>query len=348
MRCLTLANALAGKGAKCFFICREHEGNLLKQIRDQGFEAYGLPLRNSKDKSDIDEEGSPPHAAWLGASWQQDAMETSAVLANMSVDWLIVDHYALDMRWEVAMRAACERLMVIDDVADRSHACEVLLDQNLGRKATDYASLVPQTCQLLVGPSYALLRPEFSALRQVSLDRRHNPQLKRLLITMGGVDKDNATGQVLQALKQCELPNDCSIVVLMGACAPWLAEVKRMIGDMPWKTEILINVRDVGRLMLQSDVAIGAAGGTSWERCCLGLPTMMIVLAENQRSAAKFLEENGAAKLLNLDCNLQIQLCLHFNSFVQTPAVLIDMSMSAQDICDGMGTVRVLDALLLA
>ena len=132
--------------------------------------------------------------------------------------------------------------------------------------------------------------PEFAALRAYSLQRRARPQLRQLLITMGGVDKDNATGEVLTALRVCPLPADCQITVVMGTTAPWLSEVEQLARDMPWPTRVLVGVNDMARLMAESDLAIGAAGATSWERCCLGLPTAMFVLAENQKYAAWLLD----------------------------------------------------------
>lgn len=143
------------------------------------------------------------HAHWLPVSQAQDANDTAQALADRTWDWLVVDHYALDARWEGKVRPSCRFLMVIDDLADRPHACDLLLDQTFGRKEEDYCSLVPANCRLLCGSNYALLRPEFAATRPYSLQRRIRPVLRELLITMGGIDKDNATGQVLLALRSC-------------------------------------------------------------------------------------------------------------------------------------------------
>ena len=190
MRCLTLADALRERGAECRFVCREHAGNLLDVIRQRGFEAYGLPLGDAVTaKSDVSDNLLPLHAAWLGADWASDAEQTLAAIGDTKFDWLIVDHYALDARWEHRLRCSCHRLMVIDDLADRVHDCDLLLDQNLGRTAADYKERVPATCTVLAGAQYALLRPEFAALRAYSLERRAHPKLKRLLITMGGVEQ---------------------------------------------------------------------------------------------------------------------------------------------------------------
>ena len=345
MRCLTLADALQDRGATCCFICRSHHGNLLDLIRQRGFEAHALPFSEFSSTEDAAESGTlSPHTTWLGTDWATDAKQTLAVLGKSSIDWLIVDHYTLDVRWERSLRGACHRLMVIDDLADRPHNCDLLLDQNLGRKAASYADLVPEDCTILAGPQYALLRPEFAELRSYSLERRASPQVKRLLITMGGVDRDNVTGEVLEGLKDCPLPDDCHITVVMGPHAPWLRHVQGQAKKMPWTTEIKVNVSNMARLMAESDVAIGAAGSTSWERCCLGLPSMIVALAANQQPIAKALDDAGVAKATSghsLKTDIQgflCEICAHPESLARTTTL-------AANVTNGGGTSTVTQIL---
>ncbi|WOC78303.1 UDP-2,4-diacetamido-2,4,6-trideoxy-beta-L-altropyranose hydrolase [Stutzerimonas frequens] len=343
MRCLTLADALRVAGAKCEFICRAHPGNLLDLIRSQGYITHELAVVQDRSGADVSGykaesgEQSTAHGDWLGASQAEDAAACEPIVAKLHPDWLVVDHYALDARWEQALKHHCHRLMVIDDLADRSHVCDLLLDQTFGRQVKDYRARIPGDCQLLCGSQYALLRPEFAAQRPYSLQRRVKPQLRQLLISMGGVDKDNATGRVLEALRGCPLPDDCRITVNMGSTAPWLSEVKQQAISMPWATEVLVGVSDMARLMADSDLAIGAAGATSWERCCLGLPTIMLVLADNQRQVAQGLEQSKAARIIE---KLQdIGSCLPdlLRHLTQHPASLQFMSRSARRIVDGRG-----------
>ena len=342
MRCLTLADALAARGGDCQFICREHPGHLIDYIRTKGFIVHSLPVVALAD-TDVYaiEPGSaspePAYRHWLGATQAQDAEVCTPILAELNPDWLIVDHYALDNRWERALEPHYLQLMAIDDLADRPHVCHVLLDQTFGREIADYNPLVPSACRLLCGSQYALLRPEFAALRPYSLQRRARPALRELLITMGGVDKDNATGQVLHALRTCPLPAGCRITVVMGATAPWLDEVRKQAQDMPWSTRVLVGVSDMAQLMVDSDLAIGAAGATSWERCCLGLPTIMLVLAENQRKVALGLQRAGAARLIDLTQHATIQLKELLVPFIDAPSELLHMSECAADIVDGAG-----------
>lgn len=352
MRCLTLANALAARGADCRFICRAHPGNLIEFIREKGYVAYVLPVSGAEigDGSlDISVSGeSVPnliHSNWLGADQAKDADACAPILAAQRPDLLIVDHYALDARWERALAPHYRKLMVIDDLADRPHACDLILDQTFGRDAADYRPLVPADCSLLCGSQYALLRPEFAALRHYSLQRRARPALRELLITMGGVDKDNATGQVLQALRSCPLPADCRITVVMGATAPWLDEVRKQAQYMPWPTQVLLGVSDMAQLMADSDLAIGAAGATSWERCCLGLPTAMMVLADNQRYAAGLLEKAGAVKTLLLSTNLVDQMSDFIAEAAGSAEYIKQFSICAREITDGQGLLYVSNAI---
>lgn len=340
MRCLTLADVLRERGADCRFVCREQPGNLLQLIRERGYTTHGLLVDCGESPAGEDVNGPhPSHADWLGTDWKCDAEQTRAAVGESAVEWLVVDHYALDRRWESTMRPVCRRLMVIDDLADRVHDCDLLLDQNLGRKPKDYAELVPGECELLVGPKYALLRPEFAALRKYSLRRRATPRLKRLLISLGGVDKDNVTGEVLDALNGCRLPEDCRITVVMGPHAPWLEQVKSTAGRMPWDTEVLVGVRNMAELMANSDLAIGAGGSTSWERCCLGLPSLILVLAENQRSIAMALHSVGAGIAIGTSIDLGT-LSDHWASIVD-PTALAETAAAAFRLTEGKGTLLV-------
>lgn len=336
MRCLTLAQALANEGAECHFICREHPGHMIEAIRTHGFSVYALQA-NATIASNDDGVPQTAHAAWLGANWQEDAQQTREQIKHLAPAWLVVDHYALDKCWEQAVKPDTCRLLVIDDLADREHYCDLLLDQNLGRQAADYASLVPKTCVCLIGPEYALLRPEFAQMRNTSLTRRVQPQLKHLLVTMGGIDKDNATGAVLSALCDCPLPDDCQITVIMGANAPWLDHVENQVANMPWLTQVVVNVENMAERMCSADLAIGAAGSTSWERCCLALPTLIVILADNQLAIAEALDRAGAA--ITLASVSKLSELPQFWQDVSRGDVMLSMSKAAAMVTSGNGTI---------
>lgn len=347
MRCLTLADTLTTQGADCRFLCRMYEGNLIELICSKGYIVHVLQRAGTGETNSAKIHANAPgpklaHSQWLGATQTQDVVACLPIVSTIQPDWLIVDHYALDEHWERPLRQHCRKLMVIDDLADRRHVCDLLLDQTFGRAVVDYRFFVPASCQVLCGSQYALLRPDFATLRPYSLQRRIQAVLRDLLITMGGVDKDNVTGQVLQALRTCPLPTDCRITVVMGATAPWLEKVRKQAQEMPWPTRVLVGVNTMAHLMADSDLAIGAAGATSWERCCLGLPTLMLVLAENQRSIAQGLQRSGAAKLIYLNQNLKTQLKKLLVPIIDDASQLLHMSECAASIADGSGVNAVI------
>lgn len=341
MRCLTLADTLRARGASCSFFCRPHSGHLLNMISQRGHHAVSLPGLAARW---IRLPAEPAHAAWLGTDWQTDAQQTREAFCGKSFDWLVVDHYALDYRWEHALRPHSQKLMVIDDLADRPHDCELLLDQNLGRSANDYGGLLNPDTTTLIGPQYALINSEFAKLRNYSLARRANPQLKHLLITMGGVDKDNVTTQVLQTLRSCHLHADLRITVVMGPNAPNLSAVKEQVAQMPWTTKMLVGVDNMAQLMGESDLCIGAAGSTSWERCCLGLPTLLLAQAENQRPGAIALAQAGAVYPLNSVEDLS-QALEKFMPSSDTSHIRRTSQASAA-VSDGLGAQRIVTAIL--
>lgn len=342
MRCLTLADALRLEGADCTFICRGHTGHLVDLIRGRGHQVMMLAASDSLQTEQSHE--TLAHAAWLGTDWATDLTDTQRAIGSRTVNWLVVDHYALDHRWEKAMRPFCHQLMVIDDLADRMHDCDLLLDQNLGRTTEDYHPLVPHDATTLIGPRYALLRPEFAAMRENSLARRKQPQIQHVLITLGGVDKDNLTGEVLQTLRICNLPTDLRITVVMGPHAPWLSNVQAVATAMPRPTQVLVNVNDMARLMTDSDLVIGAAGGTAWERCSLGLPSLVITAAQNQCSGALALQKNGAAYLIESTRDIAALIENPRLSGSQ-PTWLQQLSSAAAAITDGNGSAWVLQEM---
>lgn len=349
MRCLTLADALRARGARCRFICRAHLGNLLDLIRQRGHQAHALPLTEAPVAvGAARNELLAAQAAWLGTDWATDAQQTLAAFGAAPVDWQIVDHYALDARWESSLRTASRRLMVIDDLANRAHDCDLLLDQNLGRTVDDYAPLVPGACKILVGTHHALLRPEFEQLRPSSLARRQTPALKRILVALGGVDLPNVTGAILTQLARQPLQPQTKLTVVMGGHAPALRDVQRLALAMPWPTEVLVGIEDMAARMAESDFAVGAAGSSAWERCCLGVPSLCVVLADNQKVIATALEAAGAALVSQNGLFGRTEAELIARLQVNPAALLERMSCAAAALVDGQGASRVAACLVSA
>jgi len=323
MRCLTLTQVLKENGADVEFICRKHEGSLIDKIRSSGFVVHELEVF---EETKVDNKLA--HSHWLGATQQQDADDCINILKAEKLDWLIVDHYALDEEWQKRLKPCYEKLMVIDDLADKIFDCDVLLNQNLGTQIEDYKNKIPDNCELLLGCNYALLRSEFSDLRERALVRRKNTiEINNILISMGGSDNENITYDILQ-----QLDDRFNIVVVLGSSS--------MHSDMiagyaeGKKIKVIIDADNMAELMLEADLAIGAGGSTSWERCCLGLPTLLFVTAENQRAVAENLEHSGAVIIVE---NLKDDLQMMASNFDLWRAI----SEKSQAICDGFGVKRI-------
>lgn len=342
VRCITLADRLRGLGHQCIFITRRHPGHLGEMIAAKNFELHFLPRPEAETQ--CVEQSNTAHADWLGVSWQEDAKETLKILKPVYADWLIVDHYALDERWEREISGSVGRVMVIDDLADRGHNCTLFLDQNLGRASEDYDQLLSPSCIRLIGPRYAMLRPEFSQLREKSLRRRENPEIKRVLISFGGVDPDNVTGKVLRALLGAGLSPDVMLDIVVGAASPHLRDIQHQADALHVASDVNVNVSNMAERMQLADLSIGAAGGTSWERCCMGLPAILVVLADNQVAGASALEKSGAAVVIPEAELVQDRLPALFRQLCE-PEVARRMSSCAAAVTLGDGANRVAQML---
>ncbi len=280
MRCLTLADEFRDKGGQISFICRELKGHLFELISKRGYKVHKLP-----PNIDI----------------HTDSSLTEEILKHEpAIDWLVIDHYEIDSLWESHQRKYVKKIMVIDDLFNRKHDCDLLLDQNIALQKDLYHSLVPEKCSQLLGPRYALLRKQFFLARQ---KLKEKPQaVKKILLFLGGSDPDNITAKVLKAMDGLK-QNELTIDVVIGATNPHHDNIKQLVNNMP-NTYLHIQVENMAEWMARADISIGAGGSASWERCCLGLPTITIILAENQQDIAERLAEKGI--IVNLGWHNQV------------------------------------------
>ena len=198
MRCLTLADAYRKQGGRCHFISRNFQGHLFDLIRSHGHIVHELPYLGDIDFDLKRTKRESSYSLSLGCDWWVDAHQTRDILSKLRPGWLVVDHYGIDRQWEEVVELNNQRLMVIDDLANRRHICDVLLDQNVAKNINfRYQNRVPQECITLLGPKYAIVRPSFTELRAFSLARRTNPVLDRLLVFMGGSDPTNEIQKVI-------------------------------------------------------------------------------------------------------------------------------------------------------
>lgn len=335
MRCLTLADELAKYGVSVVFIARKHDGNLNFLVHEKKYQLYELSQRNNTIK------GNNMYGSWLGASWQQDAAEVSSLIERVKPDFLIVDHYSLGAEWESEVSKHCKKIIVIDDLANRAHVCDILIDQTCDRHRHEYAAYVDKNCMCLLGSSYAILRPEFARLRSSSLHRRKSVEYKKILVSLGGVDQKNITAEVLSALTECGLTINTEVTIVLGHNAPHKEAILNLAGDVPYRARVLSGVSNMGKLMEANDFSIGAAGSSAWERCCLGLPTIMIVIADNQLTVAKNLEKKGAAILLKKPIKEGLSQLFSGSVYQQ----LRDVSTKSAQLVDGLGCVRIINEL---
>lgn len=330
IRCLTLANVVRPMGTRVRFVCRHVTPFLSARLAEAGHELILLPPA-------ADSALGSGYAAWLGASQEQDARDTAAALRDSDWDWLVVDHYGLDAQWETALRPVCRRVMVVDDLANRRHDCDVLLDQNLASSTSRYKQLVPATCRRFEGPSYALLRPGFGDARQKLAKGRER---KGLNIFFGGTDPAGATLKALdaiQAIQDC----DFAVDVIAGNDNPRLEEIATRCATLTGAV-LHVQPRDMAALFSRAALALGAGGTASWERCCLGLPTVIIRIAENQRDGSAALAKARAAVDMGpLEQVSSAKLAGLLLRLASRPRLLAAMGRRASALVDGRGAERI-------
>lgn len=286
IRCLTLAAELRRGGATVEFVCRSQPGDLCDHIERSGFPVYRLPPARPPASGE-----AAANAAWLGAAWHEDAAQTATALRKPAADWVVADHYAIEWQWEGACRRWARRIMVIDDLADRRHDCELLADPNYYADMTArYRELVPATCTTLLGPRHALLRPEFAHARRTLRPRRN--AVSNILVFFAGADLGNQTAVALEALRLLARP-DIRNEIVVGSSNPHRQKIADLCAQLP-NTAFHCQISNMAELMANADLAIGGVGGTAWERLALGLPSITVAIAQNQRRIAEDLHAVGA------------------------------------------------------
>jgi len=331
MRCLTLADALAEAGAEVTFVAASMPGPLEERITRSGHRYVQIAASPELDRAPGHWEEPP-----LSAEAQLADAQATGVAAG-SADWAVVDHYLLDAHWHSAARDFASRLLVIDDLANRPYDCDVLLDQTFGRSRADYRDLVPDKANILTGSAYAMLRPEFARERPAALKRRREAgPVRRILVSMGTVDPAGITARVVEQL--VEAMPECAIDVVLGPQAQSLDQVRRLQERHP-QVSVHVDARNMAELMRDADVAVGAAGMTSWERCCLGLPSIVLVLAENQSLIAQRLAETSAHVVVPAqDLGALVEgLC----RLSESQTLRVVMAERAAEVCDGSGVEKV-------
>lgn len=336
MRCFTLASQLQKTGIKVAFICRHITNSLAQKLIDNNCDLR--VLKDSDADTKVDELA---HSKWLGVSQLKDAESAIRALSDRKWDWLIVDHYALDTRWENQLRISATKIMVIDDLADRNHDCDLLLDQNFYLDMDNrYEDKVFQNCHLLLGPKYALLRPEFLEIRN-NLKVRKN-QVERVLVFFGGIDSEDYTSRTISALSR--VANfDLNIDVVIGSNHPCKSKIVEECNRLGYVCHI--QTEQMATLIANADMAIGAGGSATWERCALGLPTITLPIAKNQQKLTYDAAEAGLVYSPKLDLSIENEIFLHFLALLNNPALRKSISEKGKQFVDCKGISRVINIL---
>ena len=325
-RCINLAEVLRSRGNEVSFVCRDDEAKSFRALEDRLFATVLLPNLAG---------GEP-------VNQQEDAQQTIQALQGERPNWLIVDSYTLDKNWEQHLRPHVAKIAVIEDLSDREHDCDLLLDQNYSeRSAESFEKFVPNTCELLLGPRFALIGEQFRKLRESKL--KPTPELKRVFVFCGGSDPQNLTQQVIDEISCSELGN-VAVDVVVGA------QNKTFDRGAALKSNVNIEIHDAGgefaRIMGTADLAIGAGGTTSWERMCLGIPSIVVSIADNQNSACEKLGRDGLINYLGSQSSLTLgairNAVVEANSRIAT---LFDQIERGQMLVDARGCERVAEVM---
>jgi UDP-2,4-diacetamido-2,4,6-trideoxy-beta-L-altropyranose hydrolase len=340
-RCLVFADRLRLSGARTIFICRDHPGNANRLVIDEGHQLIELREPDNVGNEDQSVTVELNYARWLGVPLVADVAETLAAITDDIVTVMVVDHYAINADWHRAVRPHVSKIVVIDDLADRDHDCDFLIDTATLNPAR-YKSLIPPETRLLLGPRYALLRPEFSKVEPDS--RKDAGPISRVLIAFGGIDAENATSAALDAVVAA-LPDGVVVDVVLGSAAPHQKAIRARCGENPSCT-LHVDTSDMATVMLKADLAIGAAGVISWERACVGLPSVVVVIADNQRLTADALAESGCALVVATGAPLAPKLAAALTLLADNPGVRRRMSAAGHALVDGRGAARVVATIM--
>jgi UDP-2,4-diacetamido-2,4,6-trideoxy-beta-L-altropyranose hydrolase len=305
-RSFTLAQALTARGAVCGVALDEAAAGALSRFAPSGVEIV-------------------------------TRKEPVATAGDFAAGAVVIDNYSADARSEQPLVDAGFTLAVIDDLADRQHVCELLVDPGYGRAETDYRRLVPPGAEVLLGPDYALLRPEFAQARSAALNRRKGAFGHRALVSLGLTDVGGITARVARLLSGL-VPMD----VALGAGAPSLEAVRALPG-----VTLHVDADNMAKLMAQADIAVGAGGSSTWERACLGLPSISLILADNQARMARRMDEDGVIIALDpRDEGFDQRLVTAVERLFSDVERRCQLTHRAAHLCDGLGAGRVAEALL--
>ncbi|MFO6421851.1 UDP-2,4-diacetamido-2,4,6-trideoxy-beta-L-altropyranose hydrolase [Motilimonas sp. KMU-193] len=323
MRCLTLAKQLAKYQIESHFYCKQSDSFDTNMLSNAGFTVHLI-----QEGDQLDE--------------RQDALNTLALIKRITPIWVILDNYQLGSIWQAALGSELPaincKLLVIDDLCRPIAYADLLLDQSLGRQQQDYTSSV-KGCDFAVGINYALLREQFLQRVASAKQKRKSLTSRHLLVSIGATDPLQLTLKVLASLNQLPASLFPKVTVILSRHAPHYQQVDQLITSQKLRNiSLLSEVEEMAEYMLQADFAIGACGTSSWERACLGLPSICFVVADNQRYLSKALMQYGLCYIADAGITAQA-LTSQIQQVANSPERLM-MSQHGFELVDGKGTQR--------
>ncbi len=326
MRCLTLAEDLTINGFSVYFISKNLPGNMLSYVKEQGYQCFSILPIGSNDRECYDENFDNIY----------DATESIEILKSIDADLIIVDHYKIDATWHKMVKKYCKSIVVIDDLADRSYECDILIDQTFGRHKREYVKLVSDGTSLCLGSKYALVKSEYYGMRRMAKRKRNiTNNISNVLIFLGGSDHSDLYLDVVNTLFSMDTSNILTINLVVGAQdSNTLNKLSGIIDD---RLIVHKNINYMSKLMYEADIFVGASGSTTWERCSLYLPSIVCIVADNQKLIASNLEEHGAVFVWK---NMkELKKC--FSRIAQSPNLYKKMQIKSGEVCDAEGVYRV-------
>ena len=319
VRCLAIGEELVRRGHTITFLTAPGTLDAVPALRDRGFAQEDIPA------------GASPS-------------ETAARVASTGADLVLFDHYGLGAEFE-SMARPIAPVAVIDDALNRAHDCDILVDPTLNRLPADYAHLLPDLAIALTGTAYAPLRADFRRLRDQAVARRSraSTDATRVFVAFGATDPRGLTIPTTEALLT-ELPH-VELDVLIGPAAPGRETLERLAAASG-RVRALVDPPNLAEIMAEADLAVGASGTMSWERCCLGLPAVVVPVVDNQREIAVALSRFGAAIAIDTkEADLPGRLAAGAAALARDAERRIGMGRLAAKVCDGRGAERVADGL---
>jgi UDP-2,4-diacetamido-2,4,6-trideoxy-beta-L-altropyranose hydrolase len=333
-RCLSLASALCEAGAQVRLISRDLGVDVSYLLRDTGV-AHTVLTTTAVSQTIAD---FVPHATWAGIGWQEDAVQTADVLREWQPAWVVVDEYAFDARWHRFVSAQLgSRIAVIDDLADRDLFADLLVDHNYHKNHREkYLGCVEPNTAILGGPRFALLGPSYAHAKPFSVRK----EVESIGIFMGGTDPSDLSSVVLRACR--EFVGFTGVIEIVATRSYAHVEKLNALAAKWPNTSISCDLPDLSDFFSRHDLQIGAGGGATWERCCVGVPTLLIIAADNQRAVLPALADMNVADVLEDSASFNEEMIAKsINALLRNYVRRSELNKQCRKIVDGLGARRV-------